>query len=256
MCYFSSYFVKERRINWARFRSAVGSKWTARVGTVAFVSLALFFAHPNSVYRSYFRQFLRPWAFSINSAAWNLIRNATYVFFLASGLILIAIFLWKAKDSNWRKEILAVNCAWTAFAIQASLVLGLQWEAFDVWITTPSIVEIFFWGTILLSAASILLLTPFRWAKWFGYVVSWIFLVGNFVGFSWMLKYSILYSNPFPSLTAVVVITGLVALFSFHRERLSNLRLFSRGKELKENGRRLKGILTSDFGDTVWASKS
>lgn len=245
MRHFSSCFVKEVRINWARFRSALGSKWTARIGTIAFVSLALLFAHPNSVYRSYFRQLLSSLVVWTNSAAWNLIRNVTYVFFLVSGLLLIAIFLKKAKDSDWKNEILAVNCAWTAFVLQASLVFGLQWEAFDVWITTPSIVEMFFWGTIILSAASVLLLTPFRWARWFGYVVSWIFLVGNFVGFYMMLKYSILYLNPFPSLTAVVVITGLVALYSFHRERLSSLRLFSRGKELKENGRRLKGILTS-----------
>ena len=242
---FSSYFVKEISLNWASFRSALGSKWTARVSTVAFVSLALLFAHPDSVYRSYFRQAVTSLVGWTNSAAWNLIRNATYVFCLVSGLLLIAIFLKKAKDSNWRKEILAVNCAWTAFVIQASLVLGLQWEAFDVWITTPSIVGIFFWGTIILSAASVLLLTPFRWARWFGYVVSFIFLVGNFVGFYIMLTYSILYSNPFPSLTAVVIVEGLVAGYSFHNKRLSSLGVFSRGKPLKERGRRLKGILTS-----------
>ncbi|KON31270.1 hypothetical protein AC478_03155, partial [miscellaneous Crenarchaeota group-1 archaeon SG8-32-3] len=91
---------------------------------------------------------------------------------------MIAIFLKKTKDSNWRKEILAVNCAWTAFVIQASLVLGLQWEAFDVWITMPNIVEVFFWGTVILLLASVLLLTPFRCGRWFGYFLTLTTLIG------------------------------------------------------------------------------
>ena len=210
-----------------------------------FLSLALFFAHPDSVYRSYFRQVVTSLVGWTNSAAWNLIRNATYVFCLVSGLLLIAIFLKKAKDSNWRKEILAVNCAWTAFVIQASLVLGLQWEAFDVWITTPNTVALFFWGTIILSVASVFLLTPYRWARWFGHFVSWAFLIGNIFGLALMLKYWVSYSNPFPTSTFVVVITNSVALYSLNSERLSNSRLISRFKESKGNFHRLKVFFTS-----------
>jgi len=242
--HFSSYSVKEIR-NFARFRNAIASKWTARVGTIAFMFSALLFAYPDTSYRSLFRQLLSFMQISSFSASWNVIRNGIYVFCLLNGLLLIALFLMKGKDGGWEKEILAVNCAWVAFVLEVSLVFGLQWEALDVWVVMNNTVVFFFWSVIVLSVASVLLLTPYRWARWFGYVVSWTFLVGNIVGLSLALKYSVLYLNPFPTLSAVVVITGLVALYSFHRERLSNLRLFSRGNEMKENSHRLKGVLTS-----------
>jgi len=228
-----------------RFQNALASKWAARIGTISFLSIALLFAHPSSIYRSYFRQFLRSFGVWTNSATWSLIRTATYVFCLLSGLLLITIFLTKAKDRDWRNEILAVNCAWTAFVLEASLLLGLQWEALDVWITLPNNVELFFWGTIILSAASILLLMPYKWARWFGYSVAWAFLIGNTLGLSLVLKYFILYSNPFPSLTTVAVITNLVAVLSFHKERLSNLNLISWPKGSEEKYSQLKKFLTS-----------
>ncbi len=239
----SSYSVKVRN-KYARFKTALASKWTARIGTIVFLSLALFFLHPDSVYRSYFRQVLISLVGWTNSATWNLIRNVTYVFCLASGLLLIAIFLKKTKDSNWRKEILAVNCAWTAFVIQASLVLGLQWEAFDVWITMPNIVEVFFWGTVILLLASVLLLTPFRCGRWFGYFLTLTTLIVNIVALFLILRYWVLYSNPFPSLTFVVVITNLLALYSLESERLLNSRLLSRFKESKGKFHQLKVFFT------------
>jgi hypothetical protein len=237
--------VNEIKNKMAHFRKALASKWVARIATLSLVSLALLFSHPNSVYRSYFRQLLSYFVVWSNSAAWDLIRNATYLLFLVSGLFLIAIFLNKAIHGDWRKEILAINCAWTAFVLQASLVFGLQWEAFDVWITQPNVVEFFFWGAIILSAASILLLTPFKWASWFGYFVTWGTLIANGVALCLILRYWILYSNPFPALTALVVITNLVAIYSFHSKRLSSLRLISYFRQTEGFGGRLQRIFTS-----------
>ncbi|TRO51308.1 hypothetical protein E2P63_04985, partial [Candidatus Bathyarchaeota archaeon] len=236
--------MKEVRNKSARLKTALASKWTARIGTIVFLCLVLFFSNPNSVYGSYFRQIVISLVGWTNSSAWNLIRNVTYVFCLASGLLLITIFLKKTKDSNWRKEVLAINCAWTAFVIQASLMLGLQWEAFDVWITMPNMVEVFFWGTVVLSIASVLLLTPFRWSQWFGYFVTWTTLIGNIIAFFLILNYWLLYSNPFPSLTFVVVITNSLAVYSLNSERLLNSRLISRFKESKGKFYRLKIIFT------------
>jgi hypothetical protein len=244
MQHISSHHVKEVRNKSTRFKTAVASKWTARIGTIVFLSLALFFSNPDSVYGSYFRQIVISLVGWTNSSAWNLIRNVTYVFCLASGLVLIAIFLKKTRDSNWRKEVLAINCAWTAFVIQSSLMLGLQWEAFDVWITMPTMVEVFFWGTVILSIASVLLLTPFRWGRWFGYFVTWTTLIGNIVAFFLILNYWVLYSNPFPSLTFVVVITNSLAIYSLNSELLLNSRLISRFKESKGKLCRLKVIFT------------
>ena len=164
---------------------------------------------------------------------------------LVTGLILIAVFLKKAKDSDWRKEILAVNCAWTAFVLEVSLVLSLQWAAFDVWMTLNSTVEFFFWVTMILCVASVLLLTPFRWARWFGYLVTCAFLIGNIIVLSYLLKYWAFNSNPFPSLTVAVAVTNIVALLSFHSERISTTHFFSRFKESKGFGRRLIRFLTS-----------
>jgi hypothetical protein len=237
--------VNQAQNTLTRFQNALASKWTARIGTVALLSLALFFSHPNSTYRSYFRQLLFSLGAGFNSDAWNLIRNVTYVFFLASAILLTALFLKKARNNNWAKEILAINCAWTAFLLQASLMFGLQWEAFDVWITMSNIVEIFFWATIILTAASLLLLAPFKPTRWFGYFVSWALLIGNSVAAFWVLKYWVLYSNPFPSLTVAAFITNIVALYSFHSKYISNTRLLSRFKASKGNLKQVIGFATS-----------
>ena len=229
----------------ARFQNSARSTWAARIGTIAFLSLALYFAHPDSIYRSYFRQLLSSLGVRTNSDAWTLVTNATYIFFFASALVMIAFFLEEARNDKMRKEILAINCAWTVFLLQASLLFGFQWEAFDVWITTPNIVEIFFWVTIILTVASVLLLTPFKLAHWFGYFVNWVLLIGNCVALVWVLKYWLLYSNPFPSLTAVVVVMNLSALFSFHWEHLSNSRFVSRLRASKGKLRRIIGIFSS-----------
>ena len=231
--------------NYAHLRNVLASKWTARIGTIMFLSLALFFAYPDTSYRSFFRQLLSFMGVSTVSPSGNLIRYGTYVFCLVSGLLLIALFLKKSKDSEWRNEILAVNCAWTAFVLEASLVLGLQWEAWDVWMVMNNTVVLFFWSVIVLSVASVFLLTPYKWARLFGYLVSWAFFIVNIFGLSLALKYLVLHSNPSPPLTAVVVIMTSVAIFSLHREHLVNSRLINLGEGIKENSWGLKGFLTS-----------
>jgi hypothetical protein len=188
-----------------------------------FFVLAIFFAYPFTGYRSFFRQSMLLLGIPTYSMVYpQQFRTIVYICSLGFGLLLIAAFLKRAKDGEGAKEIAAINCAWLGFVLQASVGLGLQWSPVTVWITLNSTLLVIFTVTLILLAASLLLLTNYEWARRFGYLVSWVFLLSNLVGLIMMLRYLVLFSTSFPTLMMVMAINSAASIYYLYKFDLKN----------------------------------
>ena len=208
----------------ARLRSVLTLKWASRVGTIVFFALAIFFAYPYRLvgYRSFFRQSMLLLGMYTYSVAYSQLRTIVYVCSLGFGLLLIATFLKNAKDDEGAKGIAAINCAWLGFVLQASRELVLQWTPVAVWINLNSTLLVLFITTLILLTTSLLFLTNYGWARRFGYLVSWGFLLFNLVGLIMMMRYFVLFSDPFPTLMMVMTITSSASIYYLHKFDLKN----------------------------------
>jgi hypothetical protein len=206
-----------------RVRSVLTLKWASRLGTLVFLVLTVFFlSYPYSRYRSFYRQVTLSYGVTNLSSVYSQIRIVVYVCSLGLGLLLIAAFVKRAGNREGTSGIAAVSCAWLAFVLQASSALGLQWSSLDVWMAMTTSVLVFFVATLVLLAASLLLLTGYRWTRWFGYVVLWIFLISIVAGLIVLLRYSVVYSDPFPTLMVITAIVNVASIYYLHKFGLAN----------------------------------
>ena len=208
--------------NHPRLRSALTLKWSSRLGTIVFLVLAIFFAVPYSGYRSFFRQLISLLGISTYSVVYLQLRTITYICSLAFGLFLIAAFLKRAKDAKGAKGIAAINCAWLGFVLQASIGLGLQWAPVAAWTTLNNTLLAIFTVTLILLAASLILLANYGWARRFGYLVSGVFLLCSLVGLVMMVRYFVLFLDPFPTLMMVMAITSGASIYYLGKFDLKN----------------------------------
>ena len=236
--------------NCSRLRSVLTLKWVSRIGTAIFFVLAIFFAYspfvyPYLGYRSFFRQSISLLGISTYSVVYSQLRTVVYICSLGFGLLLIAAFLKSAKDGEGAKGIAAINCAWLGFVLQASIVLSLQWTPVFVWINLNSTLLVLFAVTLILLATSLLFLTNYGWARRFGYLVSWGFLFCNLVGLIMMMRYFVLFSDPFPTLMMVMAITSVASIHYLGKLDLKNSSEKNGINDGKRFSRELKRFFTS-----------
>ena len=230
----------------AGFKGAVTSRSKPLLVTLLFFSLAVFFSYPNTSYRSFFRQAITILNITTYSDPYFQIRNAFYFFSLAAGLLLIAAYLRQAKNGEKASGLAAINLAWLAFVLEASVSLGFQWTPLDVWIVLNSTVFAAFVATIVLLASSVFLLMPYKWARLFGYFVSWVSLISCLLMFALMLKYFVLYQAPFPTLMVIMSATTAESTYYFHKYGLASLRSENITKKLTSHARKLKKLFASN----------
>src|SRR4030067_1683909 len=192
--------------------SALTLKWASRLGTIIFFVLAVFFAVPYSGYRSYFRQQISLLGISTSSVVYLQLRITVYICSLAFGLLFIAAFLKKVKDGEGARGIAAINCAWMAYVLQASIGLSIQWFPVAIWISNNNTLNVLFIATVILLATSLILLTNYGWVRRFGYLLSGFSLFCSLFGFFMMVKYFVLFLDPFPTLMMVMTITSVASI--------------------------------------------
>jgi hypothetical protein len=161
---------------------------------------------------------------STDSVVYSQLRTMVYVSSLGFGLLLIAALLRSVKDGACAREIAATNCAWLGFVLQSSIGLGLQWTPYDVWMPLDGTLFVFFTVTVILLVASLLLLADHGWARRFGYLASWGSFLFNLVGLIIMLRVSVLFTAPFPTLMMVMTSTSGMSVYYLHKFNSKNIK--------------------------------
>jgi len=184
----------------------------------------VFFAYPNNSYRSLFRQAISFFGITTYFEPYFQIRTAIYVFSLGVGLLLTAVFLTKVKRKEQANRCAAVNLAWLAFVLEASVGLGLQWTPIDVWMALNDTAFAVFIVTLVLLSASVLLLMPIGSSRIFGLGVSVGFLVSCVFGLGFMLKYFLSFNAPFPTLMCVMAASTAISVSKLQKYRMPSTR--------------------------------